>query len=152
LSEVKLKIQMLIQRLLLKGRYGTEELADVMAVSENMVYRLGMPDGPIEKAVRRVVALMNLQKDYGLLQEMAGKTGHLLVKVPRVARNRQEDSEMVMHYQETVNEAVKLMLDYVKERTPDKREALIASLDQVASESIGIEKRVEEDSQLELEF
>ena len=147
-----MKIQMLIQRLLLKGSHGTEELADVMAVSENMVYRLGMPDGPIEKAVRRVVALMNLQKDYGLLQEMAGKTGHLLVKVPRVARNRQEDSEMVMHYQETVNEAVKLMLDYVKERTPDKREALIASLDQVASESIGIEKRVEKDSQLELEF
>jgi L-alanine-DL-glutamate epimerase-like enolase superfamily enzyme len=147
-----LKIQMLIQRLLLKGRHGTEELADVMAVSENMVYRLGMPDGPIEKAVRRVISLMNLQKDYGLLQEMAGKTGHLLVKVPRVARNRQEDSEMVMHYQETVNEAVKLMLDYVKERTPDKREALIASLDQVASESIGIEKRVEKDSQLELEF
>jgi L-alanine-DL-glutamate epimerase-like enolase superfamily enzyme len=147
-----LKIQMLIQRLLLKGRHGTEELADVMAVSENMVYRLGMPDGPIEKAVRRVIALMNLQKDYGLLQEMAGKTGHFLVKVPRVARNRQEDSEMVMHYQETVNEAVKLMLDYVKERTPDKREALIASLDQVASESIGIEKRVEKDSQLELEF
>jgi hypothetical protein len=143
---------MLIQRLLLKGSHGTEELADVMAVSENMVYRLGMPDGPIEKAVRRVISLMNLQKDYGLLQEMAGKTGHLLVKVPRVARNRQEDSEMVMHYQETVNEAVKLMLDYVKERTPDKREALIASLDQVASESIGIEKRVEKDSQLELEF
>ncbi len=147
-----MKLQMLIQKLILKGAHSTEELADVMAVSENMVYRLGLPDGPIEKAVRRVIALMNLQKDYSLVKEICTKTGHLCVKVPRVARNRQEDSEMVMHYQELVNEAVRMMLDYVKDRNIETKEALLVKLDDVASESVGISKRVQNDGQLELDW
>jgi len=145
-------IQKSIQDLILRGRVSIGELADGMGISENMVYRLGMPEGALEKAVRRVLALMIAQKDFSLLKALCGRTGHLLVKVPRVARNRQEDSEMVAHYQETVTDAVSLMLDYVRERTPASRDALLAALDDVSCESVGISKRVKNDQQMELEL
>lgn len=128
-------------------------LADKLGISANYLYKMGIPhENGADFKLKHAVPLMQETKNYKILKKMNQLCGFLPpVKVPRVARNKTEDAALVAEYQQVCHQAVNALIDYLEDpRDPETRDRVIESLQEVASHSIGVSKRVQHDSQIGL--
>jgi len=148
------RLDTLVYQLIHRGQKDIEELAELLGVSTNYLYKMGLPEengshSPI--GLRRLIAIMKAQKDDSIARYMAQRFGAMFVKLPRVARNRMQQSEMVADYQKTASEAVQMMIDYINNPTSQElRARLIGLMLKMAEKSVAIQKRLEHDGQFNL--
>jgi len=134
-----------------RSRATVPELADILGVSPNYLYKMGLPtDNGARFPLELLLPLMRATGNYAVLRHLADRSGFLLVKIPRVPRNRQETNQMIAGYQALTTEAIRLLIGYFQEPTREKKRNLLEILNKVAAGSIGIKKRVEQGNQLEL--
>lgn len=99
----------IIYKLIHRGPHDIDELAELMGVSTNYVYRMGLPstsESHSDIGIRRLIAIMKAQNDTAFVRYLAKRFGGMFVKVPRVARDRREGNEIIADYQETATRAV----------------------------------------------
>ncbi|MDD5061817.1 MAG: hypothetical protein PHN44_06000 [Candidatus Marinimicrobia bacterium] len=143
----------LVYNLIHRGKLNIDELAEILGVSSNYVYKMGLnEDSPSHSDIglRKLIALMKAQGDDRIVRYMAQRFGGVFVKLPRVATDKRESSEMIVYYQECVTNTIKLMIDYFRDPSPNARAILINMLDDVTAKTVGIRKRVEKDGQFNL--
>jgi len=131
-------------------------IADETGISANYLYRAGLPleDSGVKLPCEYLVPLMNSTKDYSVLNHLANICGFLLVKIPRIARNKKEEIEIVDEFQQTCLNAQKSLMDFFKKMNNDNyakaSEALLEVMTKSASAKKSIDKAVT--GQLELEL
>ncbi|MCK9432530.1 MAG: hypothetical protein M0R00_06200 [Candidatus Omnitrophica bacterium] len=143
----------LVYNLIHRGKLNIDELAEILGVSSNYVYKMGLnEDSPSHSDIglRKFIALMKAQGDDRIVRYMCQRFGGVFVKLPRVAKDKSESAEMVAYYQECVTNTIKLMIDYFKAPCPNARAVLINMLDDVTAKTVGIRKRVQNDGQFNL--
>jgi len=137
-----------VYRTVHKRNKSVEELADELGVSASTLYRVSNPnDDQARLAVQYVLPLMRLTGDHSILRHLAGRTGHVLFKVPRgslkKARNLNE-------FQKTFSACLEALCNY---RDGDiSREACLEKIDEHLSETAGLRRDVQKYDQAEFEF
>lgn len=143
----------LIYNLIHRGKLEIDELAEVLGVSSNYIYKMGLDEyspSHSDIGLRKLIALMKAQGDDRIVRYLAQRFGGVFVKLPSVARDKRESAEMIADYQECVNDTIKLLIDYFKSPSPNARAILINTLDFMTAKTVGIRKRVEKDGQYNL--
>jgi hypothetical protein len=143
----------LIYELIHRNKLSIDDLAEVLGVSSNYIYKMGLnEDSPSfsDIGVRRLIAIMKAQGDDRIVRYMCQRFGGVFVRLPRVAKDKSESAEMIAYYQESVTNTIKLMIDYFRNPSPNARAVLINMLDDVTAKTVGIRKRVEKDGQFNL--
>ena len=136
-----------------RAREPVPVLADQLGISANYLYKMGIPhENGADFKLKHAVPLMQETKNYKILRKMNQLCGFLPpVKMPRVARNKTEDAALVAEYQQVCHRAVTALMAYLEDpQNPEKGERVIDALQEVASHSIGVSKRVQHDRQLGL--
>jgi hypothetical protein len=145
------QLQEKLYKLIHRGELTIDDIGDLFGVSVNSIYKMGEEDSSLVKAIRRTTSLMKLQKDYGIIEWMANRTGHLLVKVPRVGKDKRDDAEVVASYQQITSTAVSKMIEYFADPENEKlREELFQIMTRCAERSIAIRKRIEKRNQMDI--
>ncbi len=144
------KLQKSLVETIHKGALNVSDLAEAWGLTENSIYKMGLEDSGLLKALRRISSLMSLQKKYDILKSLAGRHDFLLVKTPRVGKDRREDNELVAEYQELTTNAIGMLIRFFADPTPEMREKLIDALTDVTERSIAIRKRVSDGNQLSI--
>ena len=148
------RLDTLVYKLIHRGKNDIEELAEVLGISTNYLYKMGLPEEHGSHSaigLRRLVALMKAQGDNSILRHLCKRFGGVLVKLPRVARDKRDQIEIISDYQETTAGVIQLMIDYFNEpASHELRDRLIEKLYRITEKSVGIRKRVEHDGQFNL--
>lgn len=131
-----------------KGALDVSDIARAWGLTENSIYKMGLEESGLLKALRRLSSLMTLQKRHDILKVLAGHLDFLLVKVPRVAKDKREESDLVQEYQELTTNAIGLLIRFFADPTPEMRQKLMDALTDVTERSIAIRKRVSDGNQL----
>lgn len=131
-----------------------EGIALETGIKTGTLYRYGLaPEtSGLDIPMRKLVPIMRASGHFGILRVMAAACGFLLVKLPRVARNRDDESELVGVYQRVCHVAVEKLLQFFD--LPNLQNCGVASdaLKSVAECSYGIDKRIRRHFQTELDF
>jgi hypothetical protein len=143
----------LIYNLIHRGKNGIDELAEVLGVSSNYIYKMGLnEDSPSHSdiGIRKLIALMKAQGDDRIIYYLAQRFGGVFVKLPRVAKDKRESAELIHDYQECATKVTSLLFAYFDNPNPNARAIIINALDESISKSVGIRKRIQCDGQYEL--
>ncbi|MBO8183310.1 MAG: hypothetical protein H0Z28_11065 [Archaeoglobus sp.] len=132
------------------SRKSIEQIADETGISPMYLYK--MLSGGCNFPLYKLIPFMNACNDYRVLRHIAHRTGHLLVKIPRVGKSKKDDIEMVKDYQDKASRVIRMLLEYIKNPSEGKKQNIIEALNCMAEESIRIKKRIEKNYQLELEY
>lgn len=146
-------LEELIYETIHRAREPVPVLADKLGISANYLYKMGIPhENGADFKLKHAVPLMQETKNYKLLKKINQLCGFLPpVKVPRVARNKTEDAALVAEYQQVCHQAVNALMAYLEDpQNQEKCDQVIDALQDVASHSIGVSKRVEHDHQIGL--
>jgi hypothetical protein len=144
------KLQKSLVETIHKGALDVSDLAEAWGLTENSIYKMGLEDSGLLKALRRISSLMMLQKRHDILKALAGRHDFLLVKVPRVAKDKREESELVQEYQELTTKAIGLLIKFFADPTEECREKLMGALTDVTERSLAIKKRIANGNQLDI--
>ena len=133
-------------------------IADETGISANYLYRAGLPldESGVKFPVEFLVPLMNSTKDYSVLSHLANVCGFILVKIPRVCRDKRDEIDLVDEYQQASVKAVNLLKEFF--RHPDKTaydkasEALMEIMSKSASAKKVLDKQVIGQLELDLEL
>ena len=143
----------LLYALIHRGKLDIDELAELLGVSSNYIYKMGLAeDSPSHSdiGIRKLIALMKAQNDDRIVRYLTTRFGGIFVKIPRVAQDKHESSIIIQDYQEAVTLAIGLLITYFDNPNPNARAILISTLDDVTAKTVGIRKRVEKDGQFNL--
>jgi len=133
-----------------KGKRSVVDLSDLYGLTENSVYKMGLEDSQLIRALRRVVSLIQIQGKNDILRVLNSRAGYLSVKIPRVPINQQEENVAVADYQRKASEAVDALLQFFADPSLERRNHLVKQLTSVTEMSMGLKKRVEKGNQLDL--
>ncbi|MCF7827191.1 MAG: hypothetical protein K9N29_11145 [Candidatus Marinimicrobia bacterium] len=143
-------IQKAVYQTIHQGKLSIPDLADSYGLTENSIYKMGLEDSQIVSAIKRVNSLMMLQGRDDILVAMNQRVGRLSIKIPRVPKNQQEESQAVADYQNLTNEAVTCLIQFFSDPSPENRTRLVDKLTEVTQFSMGLKKRVENGNQLDV--
>lgn len=123
-------------------------------IKTGTLYRYGLaPEtSGLDIPMRKLVPIMRASGYFGILRVMAAACGFLLVKLPRIARNRTDETELVGSYQRICHAAVEKLLQFFSLPNLQNCDGAALALRNVAECSYGIEKRVRKHLQTELEL
>ena len=144
-------LKQVIYKTLHHSKISISEIADELGLSESSLYRWGLPEPSGSKMpLEYLLPLMRVTRNYGILKHIANRAGFLLVKMPRVAKNKKKEREQVFEYSELTTKAVRKLIEYFEDPTLERRQEIEDILIRVAEESISIKKGIERGFQLEL--
>jgi len=149
-STIKLKVQELIH-----GRGMTVyELADKVNRSYSYLCRIASPTEELPTPLEIILPAMKLKKNYHLLEYMAWSCGFALVRLPKVAANKKDETELAAEYQTAVSDAVNALLKFFDNPTKQTYENVKQALIDATQQELTIKKYCEKKmrNQLELEL
>lgn len=131
-----------------------DAIATQTGIEKGTLYRYALPDDQsgLDIPMSKLIPIMNASKVYDLLRIMAVSCGFLAVRIPRTARSKRDESEIVHFYQKVCNEAVSKLLDFFENPSEQLLRAAVDALQDVAAESIAVQKNVEHHHQTDLEL
>lgn len=132
------------------GKLPIDELADLVGVSANLLYRAANPSDATDLQLKRLLAIMKAQGSYAILDHLNQRSGRLYVNVGRIPASRADAITMSSDFQDIAARAVKAFTDYLKNPNEDEKDGVIELLDALASTTIGNRKRLVNGNQLEL--
>ncbi len=141
-------IQRAVYKTLHQGKLSIPELADAWGLTENSLYKMGLEDSQLVTAIKRVISLIMLQGMDDIVTAMNQRVGRLSIKIPRVPKNKQEESQAVADYQQLANDTVGALIQFFGDPSPEHRNQLIDKLTEITQFSMGLKKRVENGNQL----
>jgi len=137
-----------------RSKKNVKTIALETGIKAGTLYVYGMPsesngrDIPLSK----LIPIMKIANRYDILKVLNSACGFLMVRVPRSARNKKDESAMISDYQKLCAETVNALIRYMDNPTRNNCKNVLHYLQEVMSESAGIEKRVRAHNQLELEL
>lgn len=143
-------IQKAVYQTIHQGKLGIPDLADAYGLTENSIYKMALEDSQLVSAIKRVTSMMMLQCRDDILVAMNQRVGRLSIKIPRVPKNKQEETELIATYQEKANDAVSALIKFFGDPSPMHRDLLVDKLTDMTQFSMGIQKRVENGNQLDV--
>lgn len=142
-----MSIELALYNVVHKGRYSPKQLADRVGKSHNYVQRMSsLTDSGCDAPLRTSIAMAKHQGDLGLAKAIALEFGGLFVRIPRSAINKKEGRDIVMDYQDVSNKAVRAVMNWLDNPTPDTTEAAKDAMDEMMRESAGIKKKIEREN------
>lgn len=135
-----------------KGKF--KRIADENDINKSTLYRYGLPieNNGLNIPLAKLAGIMKSAGYYGILHFIAAQCNRLVVHVPRAPRSKMDESEIVQHYQHTCNTASSQLLDFFRNPTKSMYDAVRQALNDVASKSFSIQKRIQNYHQLEFSF
>jgi len=142
-------IQTAVYKTIHQGKLNIPELADAWGLTENSLYKMGLEDSQLVTAIKRVISLVMLQGKDDIVTAMNLRVGRLSIKIPRVPKNKQEETALIADYQQKANDVVAALIQFFGDPTPEHRDLLIEKLTDITQFSMGIQKRVGNGNQLD---
>ena len=135
-----------------RSKKSVAQIADELGISENYLYRLVSlsEDSPLNFPLHLAVPLMKSTKKYELLRYIAAECGFICSRVPRMPRNRLEESDLIYFYQNQGIRASEKLLKFVRHQTEENRKAAFVEIHKELEQSVGILKRLENWGQFKL--
>jgi hypothetical protein len=98
-----------------RNKKSVAQIADETGISTNYLYRAGLPleESGVKFPVDYLLPLMNSTKDFSVLKHLANLSGFVLIKIPKLCRNKAEEIELVDEYQQATINAVRLLKDFL---------------------------------------
>lgn len=126
--------------------------ADEMGIPAGTYYsKLSNADDRTGLRVTELIRWLEVLDNDEVLRHLAHRRGMLLVKPPRVPKDRREGQQLAFAYQDTVTDAVRALFKFIEDGGDENREALLKAITQAAESSLSIKKTVESGNQLSLE-
>jgi|Deesub1362B_J571_1020462.scaffolds.fasta_scaffold00331_5 hypothetical protein len=139
-----------------RGPLNIEELADRLGVSVSYLYRATLDPNETPSGARfpydLLLPLMLHQKNYSILFHLGMRTGHIVMKIPRVPKAKLKRIEDINKFQENFNKVFGQLLKFLKSDGKSHREETTEALYKFLCEVAGILKMVEKFNQLDLPF
>ena len=148
-------LDMLIYELIRKGDLSIGQLAKKLGVSENYLYKISLPEFNQNNAnapLRKIIAIAKHQKSKKLAEYVAQEFNGMFVTIPRSARDRRDENEIVNDYQRTTSRAVQMLMEYFEKPDEDNYNQLIKQLRDVMEKSEGIRRRAKKDGFKQMEL
>ncbi len=149
-SRIKIEVQKLIHG---KG-ITVFELADKVNKSYSYLCRIASLNEELPTPLEIILPAMKIKKNYGLLKLMAWECGFALVKMPKPAKSKKEETEIAANYQKATSEALQAVLRYFEEPTRENYEKVSNKLMHATREGLAVKKYCDKkaDKQLELDL
>lgn len=143
-----------VYRTIHRSKGSVDSIACQTGINKNTLYRYALPadQSGLDIPLTKLVPLMNASQTFDILRIMALSCGFLLVKVPRSAQTRMDESEIVGNYQKVCHTAVEKLMAFFHLPTKVTLQGAIEGLNEAAAESIAIKKRCEKHQQREFDF
>ena len=141
-------VQKAVYQTVHQGKLGIPDLADTQGLTENSIYKMALEDSHLVKAIKRVISLMMLQGRDDILTVMNQRVGRLSIKIPRVPKNKKEESQVLADYQQLANDTVGAMLQHFAKPSQETMNLCVSKLTEITQMSIGIQKRIQNGNQL----
>lgn len=120
-----------------------DQLADDLNVGRSNLYRMLNPyDRGASFPARLLNPFMRITGDYGPLKNLANRNGFLLVKIPRKALKKLDESALINNYQFSFNSLIKNLLSFFDQPTAQKQAALINQLTKYLEHTAEIRERI----------
>ena len=141
-------IQTAVYKTIHQGKLSIPDLADSYGLTENSIYKMGLEDSQFVSVIKRVNSLMMLQGRDDILIAINQRVGRLSIKIPRVPKNQEEESQAVADYQQLANDTVGAMIQHFAKPSPETMGLCVSKLTEITQMSIGIQKRIVNGNQL----
>ncbi|HOV99260.1 MAG TPA: hypothetical protein PK595_06790 [Bacteroidota bacterium] len=147
-SIIKLKVQELIH-----GKGATAyELADMVNKSYSYLCRIANPSEELPTPIEIVLPIMKFKKNYKLLEYMAWECGFTIVRLPRNAQNRKDETEMAANYQKAVSDAMQAVIEFFEVPNQNNYGIVSERLMRAIQESITMKKYCDKKSSNQMEL
>lgn len=113
------------------GKITADEIADSLDVSANLVYRMALEetgDGFL-KHLRRAVNLMNLTKNYSILETMAAQCGGFFQKKPRTPSGKPAREMTIAEFNLEYAHLLKSFAEFLKEPSSEMKNEFFRMVD-----------------------
>ena len=150
-----MSLDIIVQQLIREGRLSLKQLATLLGVSENYLYKMSMPewnDNHANIPLRKMIAIAKHQKSKKLAKYIAKEFNGIFVTLPRAARERQDFNKIVNEYSRLTNKTVQALMDFFQEPSQENHEDVLKKLRRVMEKSEGIRRRVKKDGFQQMEL
>lgn len=136
------------------GKDSVERIAEATGINRNTLYRYGLPIGAngLDIPLTKLIPIMRAAKRFDILKVVASQCGWLLVRVPRVPRSRRDQDVIVSGFQKVCAMVGQRLIEFFDRPSREAQKQACDGLMACVAEAIGIEKRIRNFYQLELEL
>lgn len=147
-------IKSLLYKTIHRSKKSAAQIADEIGISYSYLCRAGLPtdENGCRFPVELLVPLMKSAGNYDLLKHIAGLSGYLSVKIPHAFKDKKDEVSAVNNYNQACSDAAKDMMDFFMHPSDFKIQQTINSLQRVMEISAGLQKRIKNFNQTELEL
>jgi hypothetical protein len=137
-----------------RSKKSAAQIADEIGISYSYLCRAGLPtdENGVRFPVELMVPLMKSCGNYDLLKHIAGLAGYLTVKIPHAFNDKKDEVSALNEYNELCTEAAKNMMKFFKKPSDTQMQLTIDSLQRVMEISAGLQKRIKNFNQYDLEL
>ncbi len=133
-----------------------KQIADEIGISSNYLYRSALPDDEsgVKFPVQLLLPLMKSTGDYSMLKHIAKLSGYVLIKMPKMHADKNEEIDIVDNYQGAALKALNALRAFFSEPTSINYNAVDKALLDVMEKSVSAQKYAEKKliGQLEMEL
>jgi len=133
-----------------------KQIADEIGISSNYLYRSALPDDEsgVKFPLQNLIPLMKATNDYALLRHIAKVSGYIVIKMPKMKADKNEEIDIVDNYQGVALKALNALRVFFAEPTSINYNAVDKALLEVMEKSVSAQKYAEKKliGQLEMEI